>query len=178
MRKFMIALVLFSFASVGCTGSFMLTKKIYNWHRSMGDKWGDEFGFLVCAILPIYGIGTFADAIVFNSIEFWTGNNPVSEAKAVTHNKFVKAGDEKGTLSYNAQANELKIATQKKGLHPTDITLVKSGDSVVTKDKDGNVLYTTVKDGNGGYLVYNKDMQLVRNVTPKDVREAQEKFIR
>jgi hypothetical protein len=177
MKKFMIALVLLSFVSVGCTGSFMLTKKVYNWHRGMGDKWADEFGFLVCALLPIYGISTFADAVIFNSIEFWSGNNPVTSAKAETKTKFVKAGNEKGTLSYNMTANELKIASQKKGLHPTDITLVKNGDTVVTKDKNGNVLFTTVKDGNGGYLVYNKDMQLVRNYSPKDIHEAQEKFI-
>src|SRR4051812_41894210 len=82
MKKFVIALALLSFVSVGCTGSFMLTKKVYNWHRGMGDKWGDEFGFLLCVLVPVYGISTFADAIVFNSIEFWTGNNPVTTAQA------------------------------------------------------------------------------------------------
>jgi hypothetical protein len=178
MRKFMIALVLLSFVSVGCTGSFMLTKKVYNWHRSMGDKWGDEFGFLVCVLLPVYGISTFADAVIFNSVEFWTGNNPVSTAQAPTATKFVKAGDGKAMLSYNNTSKELRIASQKKGLHPTDITLVKNGDSVVTKDKNGNVLFTTVKDGNGGFLVYNKNQQLVRNYSPKDIRDAQEKFLR
>ena len=178
MRKFMVAIVLLSFISVGCTGSFMLTKKVYNWHRGMGDKWHDEFGFLVCALLPIYGISTLADAVVFNSFEFWTGKNPVEEAKAKTETKFVSAGDEKATLSYNRESNELTIASEKKGLHPTQITLVKNGDTVLTKDKDGNVLYTTVKDGNGGYVVYNKNMQLVRNYSPNDIRDAQEKFIK
>jgi hypothetical protein len=178
MRKLMIALVLLSFASVGCTGSFMLTKKVYNWHRGLGDKWADEFGFLVCALLPVYGISTLADAIVFNSVEFWTGNNPVSTAQAGTKTKFVKTGDGKATLSYNASANELRIAAQRHGLHPTDLTLVKNGDSVVTKDKSGNVLFTTVKDGNGGFQVYNKDMQLVRNYSAKDIHDAQEQFVR
>ncbi len=177
MKKFMIAIMLLSFAGVGCTGSFMLTKKVYNWHRSASDKWYDEFGFLVCTILPIYGISTFADAIIFNSIEFWTGNNPVDDvAKAQTSTKFVKAGDQKGTVAYTG--SELKIASQKKGLHPTEFTLVKNGNTVQTKDKSGNVLYTTVKNGNGGYVVYNKEMQLVRNYSPSDIREAQGKFIK
>ena len=81
MKKLVVMLTLVGFISVGCTGSFLLTKKVYHWHRSMGDKWSDEFGFLVCALLPIYGLSSLADAIVFNSIEFWTGKNPVAEAR-------------------------------------------------------------------------------------------------
>jgi hypothetical protein len=177
MRKFVIALMFCSFATVGCTGSFMLTKKVYNWHRSASDKWYDEFGFLVCTILPIYGISTFADAIIFNSIEFWTGDNPVDDAaKAETKTKLVRTGDEKGSVSYTGK--ELTIASEKKGLQPKNITLVREGDKVVTKDKDGNVLYTTVKDGNGGFVVYNKDMQLVRNYSSSDIRKAQESMVK
>ena len=168
MRKLVVALMLLCFVSVGCTGSFMLTKKVYNWHRSMGDKWADEFGFLVCALLPIYGLSTFADAIVFNSIEFWTGKNPV-EAKADSTTKFVKVGDEQATLSFNKTTNEMSIASQKNGLHPAAITLAKSGNSLVTKDKNGNVLFTTVKNDNGEFMVYGKDSRLIKVYTPEEI---------
>ena len=171
MKKTIIALVLICFVASGCTGSFNLTKKLYNWHHSNTDKWSDEFGFLVCALLPIYGISTFADAIVFNSIEFWTGKNPV-EARAQTDTKYVKAGNEEATLSYNRAANEITIASEKKGFHPAVITLAKNGDTMTTKDKDGNVLYTTTKDGNGGFLVYNKDSKLIRSFSADQLNAA------
>ncbi len=172
MRKIVVLLSLICFASVGCTGSFMLTKKVYNWHRSMGDKWSDEFGFLVCALIPIYGISTMADAIVFNSIEFWTGKNPVEEAKADSKSKVVEVGDQKATLSYNQQANQLKITSQKKGLHPATVTLEKNGDTVLTKDQNGNVLYTTKKNDNGDYLVYNRESKLIKSYSQNDLEKA------
>lgn len=178
MKKFLVTLMLLSFASVGCTGSFMLTKKVYNWHRGMGDKWSDEFGFLVCTLLPIYGLSTFADAIVFNSIEFWSGDNPVNDVKADTQKKIVRSGDEKGTLTYNAQANELKIATEKKGLHPIEIALEKNGNTVITKDKNGGVLYTTTKAENGDFLVYNRDSKLIKSYSKDQIKAMQEEFVR
>ena len=178
MRKFIVVLVLISFASVGCTGSFMLTKKVYNWHRGLGEKWSDEFGFLVCSLLPIYGLSTLADSLVFNSIEFWTGHNPVSEAKVETQKKFVKSGDEKAMMSYNAQANELKIASEKKGLHPIQIALEKKGNTVITKDGNGGVLYTTTKTENGDYLVYNRDSKLIKSYSQGEIRAIEKKFVR
>ncbi len=174
MKKFIVTLMLVGFITTGCTGSFMLTKKVYNWHRSLGDKWSDEFGFLVCALLPIYGISTFADAIVFNSIEFWTGKNPVESAKAETTTKMVKTDEGEATLSYNAAANHLTIASQKKGLHPTTITLQKSGDIVTTTDKDGNLLYTTKKTENGDFLVYNKNSELVRSYSKDEINSIKD----
>src|SRR3989344_3852926 len=100
MKRLLSILVLFVFVTTGCTGSFNLTKKVYNWHHSNPDKWLDEGGFLVCILLPIYGISTFADAIVFNSIEFWTGDNPVVSIETKT--KQVKEGNAEATISYNA----------------------------------------------------------------------------
>lgn len=178
MKKFIVAVVLLSFVSVGCTGSFLLTKKVYNWHRGLDGKWADEFGFLVCSMLPIYGLSTLADSLVFNSIEFWTGKNPVNEAKAETQTKIVRAGDEKATMTYNAKTNQLTIASQKKGLHPTTIVLEKNGDTLLTKDQKGQLLSTTVKDGNGGYLVYNKDQKLVRNYSSDDINSIAKSYIK
>ena len=63
--------------SVGCTGPFALTKKVHEWQTSPDEKWVDEAMFLGCVILPVYGIASFADAVVLNSVEFWTGENPI-----------------------------------------------------------------------------------------------------
>ena len=172
MKKIIAILMLVCFASVGCTGSFMLTKKVYNWHRSLGDKWSDEFGFLVCTLIPIYGLSTMADAIVFNSIEFWTGKNPVEESRAETKTKYVKVGDQEATLTYDPQSKRLNIVSQKKGLHPAAITLEKNGNTVLTKDQKGNVLYTTKKNENGDFLVYNKDSRLLKSYSQAELAQA------
>jgi len=61
-----------------CIGSFGLTKKVYNWNKSVSDKWVNELVFLGLSIIPVYEIAVFIDAVVLNTIEFWTGNNPVA----------------------------------------------------------------------------------------------------
>ena len=68
----------------GCYGPFLLTKKVHAWNGQVSDnKWVVEGVFLVCAWLPVYGIATLADALLFNSLEFWTGNNPMQKTDAV-----------------------------------------------------------------------------------------------
>ncbi len=81
MKRAVTGLLVASLLLGGCTGSFQMTRKVYNFHRSQTDKWQDELLFLAVAILPAYTLATLGDALVFNSIEFWTGKNPVVESK-------------------------------------------------------------------------------------------------
>ncbi len=79
MKKVILSIALASTLLLSsCIGSFTLTKKCYNWNNSLGDKWINELVFIGLNIIPIYDICLLADAIVFNSIEFWTGDNPVA----------------------------------------------------------------------------------------------------
>ena len=66
-----------------CTGPFELTKKIHTWQTSFDQKWMDEAAFLGCVIIPVYGIGALADAIVFNSMEFWGEKNPMAASVTI-----------------------------------------------------------------------------------------------
>ena len=62
-----------------CIGSFGLTNKIFDWNNNMGSKWVNEVVFFAFLILPVYEISLIADGLVINSIEFWTGNNPLAD---------------------------------------------------------------------------------------------------
>lgn len=79
MKKVILSIALASTLLLSsCLGSFRLTNKCYTWNKSIGDKWINELVFIGLTIIPVYDICLLADAIVFNSIEFWTGNNPVA----------------------------------------------------------------------------------------------------
>ena len=83
MKKFIknAALSLATVAMLSsCMGSFSLTKKLYNWNDNVGDKWINEVVFLAFNIIPVYDVCLFADAVVFNSVEFWTGERLVADA--------------------------------------------------------------------------------------------------
>ena len=67
--------VLFS----SCIGSFGLTNKLLSWNRSIDSKFVNELVFIAFCIVPVYEISAIADILVINSIEFWSGNNPVAD---------------------------------------------------------------------------------------------------
>lgn len=60
-----------------CIGSFALTNKVINWNNQVGSKFINELVFFAFWIIPVYEVTSLADLIVLNSIEFWSGNNPV-----------------------------------------------------------------------------------------------------
>ena len=66
--------------SSGCWGSFSLTGKVYDWNGTFGSKWASWGVFLVFTILPVYGTLLFLDAVIFNTIEFFSGNNPIKRS--------------------------------------------------------------------------------------------------
>ena len=69
-----------AFMLSSCIGSFQLTNKVKDWNESIGDKFINEVVFLAFHIVPIYEICMFADGVVFNSVEFWTGERLVADA--------------------------------------------------------------------------------------------------
>lgn len=66
--------------SSGCFGSFSATRKLWGWNEDVGDKWINWLVFLGLSILPVYELFVLADVLVLNSVEFWTGSNPVRRA--------------------------------------------------------------------------------------------------
>lgn len=72
-------LLVMSLLLSGCYGPFNLTRQLHRWNGQVGDKYVNELVFLALTILPlpVYGVAVLADMVIFNSIEFWTGRNPV-----------------------------------------------------------------------------------------------------
>lgn len=67
-----------------CLGSFALTNKVLSWNRQVNNKFINELVFVAFWVLPVYELTGIADLLVINSIEFWSGENPVvAEAKVV-----------------------------------------------------------------------------------------------
>jgi len=61
-----------------CIGKFALTNKVLTWNKQVGNKFVNELVFVAFWILPVYEVTALADLLVINSIEFWSGSNPVA----------------------------------------------------------------------------------------------------
>ncbi|MBD5192591.1 MAG: DUF3332 domain-containing protein [Bacteroidales bacterium] len=66
-----------------CIGSFSLTHKLLDWNQGLGNKFLNELVFLAFWIVPVYEVSALADVLVINSIEFWSGTNPVAQGKSI-----------------------------------------------------------------------------------------------
>lgn len=77
-----IALTLaLTLTGTSCIGTFSLTNKLLSWNRQVGNKVVNELVFFAFWVLPVYEISVLADSLILNSIEFWSGNNPVACGK-------------------------------------------------------------------------------------------------
>ncbi len=80
---FLAAMMLCSTAMTSCIGSFALTNRVLSWNKQVGSKFVNELVFFAFWVLPVYEVTSLADLLVVNSIEFWSGNNPVSASTKV-----------------------------------------------------------------------------------------------
>ncbi|MCM1348690.1 MAG: DUF3332 domain-containing protein [Firmicutes bacterium] len=85
-RYFSVAAVMLCVGSLlfsSCIGSFALTNKLLSWNNQVGNKFVNELVFVAFWILPVYEVSALADILVINSIEFWSGSNPVAQGRTV-----------------------------------------------------------------------------------------------
>lgn len=141
--------------SVGCYGSFTLTKKVYNWNGSLGNKWVTEAVFLACYIVPVYGFAGFVDAVILNSLEFWTGSNPM--ASTLT-------SEDGTTVAFNTEKKQVEINYAGKSF----VLAVENGKSVV-KSVDGTVLASAVLNADGSMTILDAQGNVLNTVPSSEV---------
>jgi len=142
----LLASVLMMFTA--CTGPFKLTRAVHRAQTSFENKWVDEVAFLACVIFPVYGFSTLGDAIIFNSVEFWTGDNPMDTVELEKDGKTVKM-----TLQDDGS---IRISDGQKV-----IKLVRSTNGVRAEDGHGDLMYRAVQNQGSEVSVYDDSGQLV-----------------
>jgi len=144
MRMVLAVLALGVFVS-SCYGPFELTRKLWKWNGSVGDKWVNEGVFLVLAVVvPVYGAASFVDAVVLNSVEFWTGKSML-ESKATT----IKEGELQAVLTPQGDGRVMSIAIYRNGdLIQTAVIKPALDGSMQASTLDGSKLVSrTCEDG-------------------------------
>ena len=134
MKKIFVASAIASSVMLsGCLGQNALFNKVQDWNASATDEkfinQGISFAFW---FIPVYGLTLFADVVVLNSVEFWTGTNPVSGKSAKVAGTSETVTDGMGNtaiLTYNADGTVSVVANT--GSSEERYTLVRRGDQLV-----------------------------------------------
>jgi len=137
MKKLFIIILTSAFVltSTGCYGSFGLTKKVYKFHGTLGDKWIKSLLMFFVGGL-VYGTTSFVDAVFLNAIEFWTGHNPIATGDTMEQidqngNKLVATKLPGGALDLTMIGIDGSVKK---------VTLINNGETISAYDESGKVV--------------------------------------
>ena len=143
MLMLAVATLLVVSMGTGCIGNFGLTGKVrkFNLEASEG-RWGRELVFVVLYVVPVYPFAGFLDLIVFNSIEFWSGKNPIDGSPSVTPIAMKEWTTEDGTKVAMRGLPDQSIDVNVIG--PDGDTrffnLTRTDEGVIARDAEGNLI--------------------------------------
>jgi hypothetical protein len=130
------------FASTGCFGSFVTLNRLYHWNNTVDAnkfaKWGV---FVATVIVPIYPCATLFDMIFTNSVEFWSGRNPMA-GEAELRNLRSENGDEVSMRMRDDGAIDVAIHSPDRPV--TRLVVVPDGDAIAAYDGDGRLVARAV----------------------------------
>jgi len=123
--------------TTGCFGRFELTRKVYKFNQNVDkNKWTQELVFLVLVIIPFYEIASLIDAIVVNSLEFWTGKNP---ALSGTTQEFRGDNGEVARATYREDGT-VALQVINADQQVKNLVLKRDGNQVAALDSQGREL--------------------------------------
>lgn len=138
-----IALALLLSVAGGCIGGFRLTGTVYDFNREVSDSVViQELVFVAFLIVPVYPVSVAADVIVLNTIELFTGENPVHESRVAS----LPGG---GSVAVTEEVDGVLLAvdgqrTRRLLRRGHRLALVEDGRTVgaVEREPDGSLLLT------------------------------------
>lgn len=178
-HRTVVGLVALALLTSGCYGPFNLTRRLYTWNSQVGDKWEKELVFLLLVALPVYELTAFGDAVVFNSMEFWTGNNPVDpptsmkKKSALPQMKRLVRGDQAVLLTYTSTpaGARLLIDQFRRGQGVGSFRLEHRDGRTAGYDGDGRLLFTAASLGTGGLVIRDASGQQVASYSAEQVEQ-------
>lgn len=165
-RSWIIWLMLLAMAPIvtGCYGRFPLTRNVYDFNGEVSDvKIVQTIVMWVLVIVPVYGIAMLADLIVFNLIEFWSGE-PVNLGKVTGEDgtQYVLEPSEDG------KAAVLTVSRGDRVL--TTVSFVKVSDTKFeVRDAEGRLAGMVVRTPEGGFNLTDARGRTIRTISADQI---------
>ena len=178
ITKIVASIVVGSFLTVttACYGPFNLTRSVYHWNSNIkgssevNDKWMKEIVFFGMIVVPVYMFSALLDAFIFNSIQFWSGDNPVkaSELESDGLPKVARFGDV--TARWTPTSEGTAVTYERHGGIERRATIVPSAAGYRLVDEGGATLAEAEYTADGTITLLNRDCQVVQRWTGDQLR--------
>lgn len=162
--------------NAGCIGSFNLTTSLWRWNTNLGNKWISQFVFIGLCAIPAYGLMLFGDIFIFNVVEFFRGDHPVTGAldgdTNVAH-RTLEQGDLRVELERRdlATGREMTVKVFRADVLEEAFTLRGSADGVAERlDADGNLVARSMVDRDGNIRLVDVRSGEVQVHTPTSIQ--------
>ncbi|HSQ51238.1 MAG TPA: DUF3332 family protein [Nitrospiraceae bacterium] len=174
LRKRIVAAIVvgcFLTLTTACYGPFNLTRNVYHWNSNIkgssevNEKWMKEFVFFGMIIIPVYMFSALLDAFIFNSIQFWSGSNPVkaTDEGGGGATRIVKLGGVTVTMVESDQG--ATVTYERKGIVERRATIETNATGYRLVDETGILLAEAEKGQDGSVTLLDRDCQVVRQWT-------------
>lgn len=132
--------------TTACFGSFPVAAKVYRWNETVNnEKWVRWLIFLL--ISPVYGGALSFDLIFSNSVEFWTGTNPMAALPGTT--RYVEGANGERAVMTLREDRAIDVYVTAPGKPDQHLVLVREADAVAAYDANG-LLIARAGDGPDG----------------------------
>lgn len=162
MRKlFMCSLLSSAFLFTSCLGSFSAWNGLKDWNEGATDnKFVNNAIFWGLNIIPIYPLFYVGDVIIFNLIEFWSGDNPIGMSEGEVQEQIVEKDGVRYALTATKNQMNIKVLTGER--EGNELTLVyEPADNSWNAVKDGEKIKLTSYE-EGFHIVYLPNGEEVR----------------
>lgn len=158
-RIALLALLALTPAAGGCYGRFPLTKAVYKMNGEVSENTTvQNVIFWVLIILPVYELCNLGDAIIFNLIEYWTGD-PVSLSSIENQDGSVVA------FTPSDDGSELLMTVTKEGKVLAEAVFLKMGEGAFeVRDARNRLAGMVIKQADGSFNLTDADGRVVRTI--------------
>jgi hypothetical protein len=141
---------------MGCYGEFALTKSLYTWNGEVSDMpLVQTLVMWVLGFFWIYSLAMLGDLVIFNLVEFWSGENPIQTAKAIDNPDGTQT-----VMTPSTDGREVRIDLKKGGETLGTRRVVKTGENhfqVLTAE--GQMVGEIDRKGDGALELTRPDTQ-------------------
>ena len=173
IHRIVAVIVVGSFLTVttGCYGPFNLTRSVYQWNGNIkgsgevNEKWMKEFVFFGMIIIPVYMFSALLDAFIFNSIQFWTGSNPVKTTDTGGNGatRVVRLGGVTVTMAESDRGTT--VTYERNGIVEQRAIIESSVTGYRLLNETGALLAEAEMGQDGSVTLLDRDCQVVRQWT-------------
>jgi hypothetical protein len=134
--------------STGCFGRFETVRKVYSFNQGVHpDKWVRWAVFVGMMIVPVYGSAALFDMIFANTVEFWSGKNPMAMVPGST--RTVAGPDGERARMTLRPDGAIDVLFEGRSGPESRLVLKREGKTLAAYDADG-ALVARVGDGPDG----------------------------